>query len=341
MSALKRSSVLAALVVVAVPVLAAPVTINLGTLVPANTTWSKALSDMGERWRKETDGRVTLVIYGGGSQGDEISTLTKMRPVVGTLQAVFLMPAGLAEVDDAFNVLSLPFFMETPAEEAAVEKALTPVIEQRLQANGYHLLCWGSGGWVQLFSKRPLSTLAEVKAAKLYLSKGKGAEEWGAWYVRNGFHPVALTPAEIPGALKVANGQIDTAPYPPYLALSMQIYTNATNMLDVHIAPLSAALIVSNAAWNHISAEDRTRMTAAAEAFETRLRLDAPKQDDAAVAAMRTKGLKVVSLSPSAAGEFRDAASKLVATMRGSMVPHEIFDIALKARDGVRNAKGK
>lgn len=341
MSALKRSLLLAALVVAAVPVMAAPVAINLGTLVPANTNWYKALADMGDKWNKETEGRVTLVIHGGGSQGDEASTITKMRPNVETLQAVFLMPAGLGELDDAFNVLALPFFLETPEEEAAVEKALTPVIEQRLQAKGYHLLCWGSGGWVELFSKKELRTLADVKAAKLYTSKGKGSDEWVSWYVKNGFHPVALLPAEIPGALKVAAGQIDTAPYPPYLALSTQIFNNAKNMLDLHIAPLSAALIVSNLAWNKISPEDRARITADAQAFEARVRLEAPKQDDASVAAMKTKGLQVITLDAKAAAEFRAAGSQLVASMRGSMVPNDIFDVALQARDAVRKAKAR
>jgi TRAP-type C4-dicarboxylate transport system substrate-binding protein len=264
-----------------------------------------------------------------------------MRPGVETLQAVFLMPAGLAELDDAFNVMALPFFLESPAEEAAVEKALTPVVEQRLQAKGYHLLCWGSGGWVQLFSKKPLHTLAEVKQAKLYTSKGKGSEAWVKWYVDNGFHPVALLPADIPGALKVAVGPIDTAPYPPYLALSTQIFSNARYMLDVHIAPLSAAMIVSNVAWNKIAADDKGKLTAAAQALETRVRMEAPKQDDASVVAMKAKGLQVVTLDPKAAEEFRAAANQMVASMRGTMVPKEIFDIALRARDAVRSAKAK
>jgi TRAP-type C4-dicarboxylate transport system substrate-binding protein len=341
MSALKQTMVLAALALAGVPLLAAPLTINLGTLVPAGTTWHKAMLDMGNTWNNETQGRVTLVVHGSGSQGTEESTITKMRPGVETLQAVFLMPAGLADLDDAFNVLSLPFFLETPEEETAVEKKLAPVIEQRLQAKGYHLLCWGTGGWVQLFSKKPVRSLAEVKSTKLYTSKGKTSDAWVKWYVDNGFHPVALLPADIPGALKVATGPIDAAPYPPYLALSTQIFNNAKYMLDVHIAPLSAALIVSNIAWNKISPEDRVKVTAAAQALETRVRLEAPKQDDASVAAMKARGLQVITLDAKAAAEFHAAAGQMVNSMRGSMVPQEIFDIALQERDLVRKAKAR
>ena len=51
----------------------------------------------------------------------------------------------------------MPFFFESDEEEIAVEKKLTPIFEQRLQAKGFHLLSFGTGGWVQVFSKKPLA----------------------------------------------------------------------------------------------------------------------------------------------------------------------------------------
>ena len=48
---------------------------------------------------------------------------------------------------------------------------------------------------------------------------------------------------------------IDAAPIPPYPALLLQIFRDAKYMLDVHVAPLYGALVVTNEAWNKISAE--------------------------------------------------------------------------------------
>jgi TRAP-type C4-dicarboxylate transport system substrate-binding protein len=339
MSALKRVLFPVAMAIAAVPLLAAPVEIKLATLVPANTTWHKALLDMGNTWNKDTAGRVTLTVFPGGVQGDESTVIKKMRPGFDTLQASFLTVGGLSDLDEAFNVLAMPFFLETPEEEAAVETKLTPVMDQRLQAKGFHLLCWGTGGWVQLFSKKPLRTLADVKAAKLYTSKG--SEKWVQWYVANGFHPVALLPADIPAQLKLSTGLIDTAPNPPYLALNLQIFRDAKYMLDVHIAPLASALIISNAAWNKISAEDRAKVTAAAQALEARVRAEAPAQDAESIKQMSARGLQVITLDAKAAGEFRAAAGQLNATMRGTMVPADIYDMAVQERDAVRKSKGK
>jgi TRAP-type C4-dicarboxylate transport system substrate-binding protein len=339
MARLKRTLLLSGILLAAVPLFAAPAEIKLATLVPANTTWHKALLDMGNTWNKETAGRVTLTVFPGGVQGDESTVVKKMRPGFDTLQASFLTVGGLADLDEAFNVLAMPFFLETPEEEAAVEKRLTPIMDQRLQAKGFHLLCWGTGGWVQLFSKKPLRSLADVKATKLYTSKG--SEKWIQWYVSNGFHPVALLPADIPAQLKLSTGLIDTAPNPPYLALNLQIFRDAKYMLDVHIAPLASALIISNSAWNKIAPEDRAKVAAAAQALETRVRAEAPAQDAESIRQMGARGLQVITLDQKAAAEFRAAAGQLSATMRGSMVPTDIYDMAVQERDAVRKAKGK
>src|SRR6185436_587374 len=255
------------------------------------------------------------------------------------LGAGFLTAAGLAELDEAFNVFAMPFFFESDEEEMAVEKKLTPVLEQRLQAKGFHLVSWGTGGWVQVFSKKPLRSLADVKAAKLFTSKG--ADKWVQWYVQNGFHPVALLPADIPAQLKLSTGLIDTAPNPPYLALSLQIFRDAKYMLDLHIAPLTGAMIISNQAWNRISAEDKPKVSAAAEALEKRVRAEAPAQDAESVKQMVARGLQVTTLDAKAAAEFRTAATQLVSTMRGDMVPTDIFDMAVQERDRLRKSKGK
>ncbi len=318
--------------------LAAPVRINLATLAPASTTWHKALLDMGAVWKSSTEGRVSVTVFGGGNL-DEETIITKMRPGFETVQAAFLTAAGLASIDLSFNVFSIPFFLESGEEEQAVEAKLTPLIEQKLQAKGYHLLAWGTGGWVQVFSKNPLKTLAEVKKAKLYMSKG--SDEWLAWYVKNGFNIVALLPANIPEQLKLATGLIDAAPAPPYVASTLQIHKDAKYMLDLHIAPLPGALIIANSAWNKISPEDRVKVTAAAKVFEGRVRTEVPAQDAAAVTVMRGAGLQVTTLDAKAAAEFRAAANQLLSTLSESMVPKDVLAAATQERDTFRKAKGK
>lgn len=332
----------AAALALGVPVAAAqaPVQIRLATQAPTNSTWHKALLEMGAAWTKATGGRVTLQAYPDGRLGDEESAVRRMRADVGSnLQAAFLTAGGLASIDDAFNVFGMPFFVETDEEQLAVQKKLEPKLEEILQAKGFHLVAWGTGGWVQLFSKNPIRSLADVKAAKLYT--GKGEDRLVQWYTRNGFHPVPLLLADIATQLKLPTGLIDAAPNTPYLAMMTQIFEPAPYMLDLHIAPLVGGLIVSSKTWNSISADDRAKLTEAARAMETRIRSEIPALDANALGEMSKKKLQVIKLTPAATAEFRAAATDMVRTMRGSMVPNEIFDMALTERDAFRKSKGK
>src|SRR6185436_2331196 len=101
MSRLLRFQMLGVLALAVAP-LAAAADIRLATLVPTGTTWHKALLEMGNTWRKTTEGRVTLTVYPDGAQGDESTILRKMRPGLDTLGAGFFTAAGLAELDEAF-----------------------------------------------------------------------------------------------------------------------------------------------------------------------------------------------------------------------------------------------
>ncbi len=318
---------------------AAPIGIKLATQAPVNSSWHKALLDMGAEWDAKTAGRVKLTVYAGGSQGGEEATIRMMRPGVDQLQANLLMLPGLLTVDEAFNVFGVPFFFESDAEGQYVLEKLTPAFEKRLDGKGLKLLAWGSAGWVQLFSKKPLRTLADVKAAKLFTTQGD--EKMMAWYQTNGFHAVGLTAGDIPAQLKLSTGMIDAAPSPPYPALLLQIFRDAKYMLDVRVAPLYCALLITNEAWSRIDASDRSAVLAAAKALEHRMLGGAPKLDADSITTMQTRGLTVTALDPQATAAFRTEAEKLVTTMRGSMMPAEVFDAAVRERDAFRKTRKK
>jgi TRAP-type C4-dicarboxylate transport system substrate-binding protein len=336
----KRSVIaLAAACAATVALHAQTVTVKLATVAPANSSWDKALLDMGAVWAKTTSNRVTLRVYQGGTQGDERTVIRMMRPGVDQLQASLLMVSGLGEIDDAFNVFGLPFFFQSDAEANYVREKLTPLFEKRLDGKGFKLLAWGSGGWVQLFSKMPIKTLDEVKSAKLYTSQGD--DKMVQWYKSNGFNPVALSSNDIPAQLKLPTGMINATPMPPYPALVLQIFRDAKYMLDVRVAPLLGAVVMTNSAWGRISPDDRTAIQSAAKAFETRMISEAPAQDAASVKTMQSRGLTVTALDSKAAAEFRAAAERLTASARGTMVPEDVFTQAMAERDAFRKTKGK
>ena len=312
----------------------APVNIRLATLAPENSPWSRALRSMGAAWEKETDKRVQLTVY-AGTIPSESSAIARMA--VDGLQAATLMTAGLSEIDEAFNVFGIPFFFESDAELAYVQQKLTPMMRERLRAKRYHLVNWGNGGWIQLFSKQPIRTLDDVKQAKLFTTEGN--PKMVQWFTTNGFHAVPLAAGEIPKQLTLPNGAINAAPMPPVYAMTLQVFKNAPYMLDVRIAPLVSATVITDSAWNRISPDDRTKLLAAASQMEQQIAKEGPGLDAFSIGMMKAAGLQVVPFDAKAAAEFRSVSEKLAATQRGVLIPADIYDLAVRERDAFRKSK--
>ncbi|MBI4477119.1 MAG: TRAP transporter substrate-binding protein DctP [Acidobacteria bacterium] len=338
MKAVRSFAVVSLLVLSTAVVAAQGLNVKVATFAPANSTWHKALMEMGATWARATEGRVKVTIYPGGTQGSEAITVKLMRPGVDQLQAALLMLPGLSEIDDSLDVFGIPFFFETDEELWHVVEKLSPVLEQRLEAKGFHVLNWGHGGWVQLFSKRQIRTLADLKQAKLFTTEGN--DKMVQWYKSNGFQPVALSANDIPAQLKLRTGMIDAAPSPPYGALVLQFFRDAPYMLDIRVGPLLGATVITRNAWNKISEADRAKLLEAAAAMEKRLRVDVAQLDASSVAEMQKRGLQVTRVEGRDLAEFRSTAEKLAATMRGVMVPADIYDMALNERNAFRNARG-
>src|SRR5688500_1201781 len=120
---------LATLALVA-PVAAAQTTVKVATVAPVNSSYHKAMLDMGAEWEAKTSGRVKLTVYAGGTQGSEEATLRMMRPGVDQLQANLLMIPGLSGIDGGFSVFSVPFLFQSDAEGQHVLNRLSPLLEK-------------------------------------------------------------------------------------------------------------------------------------------------------------------------------------------------------------------
>ena len=278
-------------------------------------------------WSQATGGRVSMTVFAGGSQGDEPTVLRKIR--VDALQAAALTGVGLGTVDASFNVFDVPFFFESYDELNEVTAKLTPVIAKRIEAKGFILLNWGHGGWTQVFTKKPVRTLDELKKTKLWTSAGN--DRMVQWFKANGFEPRAMAMTDIMTGL--TTGMVEAVPTTPLAAMLFQWYRQTPNMIDIGLAPVIGATIISRKTWNAIPAADRPKLVAAAEAVQKRLQEDVPKQDAAAIAAMKKSGLNVTEAT---GPEWRQTLDALAKTMRGEMVPTDIFDLAVKTRDAYR-----
>jgi TRAP-type C4-dicarboxylate transport system substrate-binding protein len=300
---------------------AAPVRINLGTLAPKDTSYDRNLRAMGEQWRTAATGGVVLNVYPGGTQGGEADMVGLMQ--TGNLQAGLLSVEGLNYIEPAVAALQfMPMSFRSLDEVDYVGEKLRPMLEQRLFAKGYVVLFWTDSGWVRFFSKKPVLHPDDLRPLKIFNWAGDPHEPdlWRA----AGFKPVPMETSAMPLALK--NGGVEVVPLPPFFALAGQIDSDAKHMLELNWAPLVGAAVVRKETWEKIPAATRTALLAIAAETGKIVKAAGRAESDAAVAAMKKRGLTVQTVPPEVDAEWRAVVDKLTNQIRGKIVPVDIFD---------------
>jgi TRAP-type transport system periplasmic protein len=305
-------------------------TVKIATLAPNGTVWSRILDEQTDAWKRDTQGRVDVRLYPGGVAGDDPDLIRKMR--IGQLHGASLTVKGLTEIDNAFNIFTIPLFFQSPEEMHYVLEVMTPVLRQRLEEKGFILLNWGYAGWVNLYSKRPIEGQADLQAQKLFMWGGDDASIriWRA----HGLQPVAIPATEV--TMAIQTGMIEALATAPLVALTFQWFRQATYQLNEPLAPLIGATVLTRRGWNAIAERDRAAIRAASARAAERYVREVPDQDARAIAAMEERGLTVTRVAASHRAAWDAWAAGLADEYRGAVVPQDMYDRALRARNEFR-----
>ncbi|MEY8877376.1 MAG: TRAP transporter substrate-binding protein DctP [Leptothrix sp. (in: b-proteobacteria)] len=321
------------------PAAAAEKTLRIGTLVPKNSLYHRQLMEIGEAWRSAQDasgGHAKYLVYPDGSQGGEAEMARRMR--IGQLQGALLSVVGLQEIEPSISALqSLPLAFRSWEEIDYVRDKMRPAMEKKFLDKGFVVLAWGDAGWVRFFSKEPAFRPDDFKKMKFFA--------WGAETAQQdimkalGYTPVPLETTDILPAIQT--NMISVVPATPYFALASQVYTTASNMLDINWAPIVGALLVTKKAWDDMSPEAQAQLRTASDKAGVQMRAQARREVDEAVEAMKKRGLTVNKPNAEQAREWQELADRLYPRIRGTMVPAETFDEVFAHLKAYRAGKGK
>ena len=312
----------------------AQVTIKLGTLAPAGSTWHEILKELGQRWEQASGGQVKLKVYAGGTQGSEGDMVRKMG--IGQLQAASISNIGMHDILPEPQMLSLPMFFNDEADVECTFKKMRAKLEAAFEAKSYVVLQWSRVGAMSMFCDKPYRTPAEMSAAnaKVFAWEGdpKSVDAWRA----AGFRPVVLSSTDVVPSLQT--GMINCITNVPLYILTTRLFEKADHMVDLPWGYIYGATIIRRDAWDRIAPEVRTKLQAVAVELGLKVDVEVRKLNVDAVAAMKKQGLKVVSVE---ARPWREVMEKAWPVVRGGVVPAEFFDEVKGARDQCRAAGKK
>lgn len=329
--------VVAAALLLAVPLAAAPkkplkraakqkpkptLTIKIGTLLPTGSTFEKILRDMGNQWESASGGKLEVKIYADGARGGEAQMVRDMG--MRGLDAAMMSANGLSDVDKSVQALqSMPMMFRSYEEVDAVGRHLQPRLASALRDKKFVVLFWADVGWVHYFSTKQILHPADLKKAKIFTWAGDPATI--DIYKKGGYHPVALETSDIPSSL--LSGMIDTVLLPPIAANAFQITPKPVgHMLNLNYAPLVGALVIREEKWKKLDPEMQKTLAQIAVKAGRRMQAENHAAADAAVTAMKKRGLKVHEVTPEIEAEWIREVEKSYGEIRGSIVPAKLFD---------------
>jgi TRAP-type C4-dicarboxylate transport system substrate-binding protein len=310
--------------------------IRLATMVPSGTSYHHSLQEMGEKWKKASNGAVTLTIYADGVMGSEDDIVRRMR--VGQLQAAVLTVSGLADIDPSVAALQkMPLVYRSLEEAAYVRGKLAPDLNQRLAEKGFVVLFWTDGGWVRLFSKESGMVPNDFKKMKIFVTAGDVTQS--ELYQSAGFKPVLLEWSDVLTSLQT--GMVDALPTIPLHALSNQFYISTHHMLEVNWIPLVGALIMTKRSWDALPPAQQQEMMKAAVDCGQQFQANNRKENQEALESMQKRGLQVHPVTKEAEGEWRRFSESMYPEIRGRIVPADTFDRVLQLLHDYRATPGE
>jgi len=295
--------------------------LKMATIAPKNSIYHRALLEMGEAYRRASGPQARVIVYPDSIQGTEADTVRRMR--VGQLDASMLTVVGLTEIDPSVAALQyMPMMFRSWEELDAVREKLRPELEAKLAAKGFVVLIWGEGGWVQFFTKDPLTRPEEFKKGKIFAWSGDVVQ--ASVMKTLGYQPVPIPLADLLPAIET--GMVDIVPVAPLWALVGQFDRTTRYMLRANWVPIVGATVMRKQTFDSLKPEAREALLAASAKAANELRAHRSVQDEESIKAMEKRGLKVQTLTPELEQLWRAEAERAWPLVRGPMVPADTFD---------------
>jgi TRAP-type C4-dicarboxylate transport system substrate-binding protein len=135
-------------------------TIRIASLAPPGSSFVKVLKAWSRTLQKETEGRVELRVFSGGSEGSDRDLVKRIK--AGKLDAAGVATTGLSMVASELQVLTAPGLLTDDAQLDRAREQLDPKLQKLIEDGGFKLLAWGDGGKNRVFSSTEFTSPADL-----------------------------------------------------------------------------------------------------------------------------------------------------------------------------------
>ncbi len=301
--------------------------IRYATLAPSGSTFGKILKAWSRSLEKETEGRVELRYYSGGSQGDERDFIRKMR--AGQMDAAGITSTGLGIIVRPVLVLSTPGLIETYDELERVREKMTPHFGEMFRDAGFELLAWADAGKGRIMSTIPILRPSDLKKARPWVWKDDPI--FAEFLKVVGANGVRLGVPEVYAALQTK--MVDVVPTSAIGAVALQWYTKLKYMSKDSFGIVMGASIIKKEKFDQLSPEDQAVLKSTAIRAAAALDRVVRRDDAEAYEILMKRGIEALDTGPYRA-EWEEAGRETRENLIGRIFSRSLLEEAEAAAKG-------
>lgn len=303
--------------------------LKFALIVPRTPELAVEEKKYNKRLAELTDNQVQVRVYWGGAAGDDTDVLRKMR--AGQIDGA---PLGLDVMSQFVReclVLQTPGLFRNYKQVDLVRAELTPEFSEESYRNGFKAMVWGDIGRLRIFSKKPITKLADLRTVRPWLYPPSAMLK--EFYKQNNITGVPLGLAEVYGGLQT--GMIETYWATSVLAVALQWHRISKYVSAEGLGFINGAILLRRPAWEALPEAGKKGMTDIIEERTAEAQQKIREEDDSVYKRLLQRGHK--PLRPSDPGEWWAAGKKLRRSLVGRIYTQALVDraekIALKYAD--------
>ena len=308
-------------------------TIKIATLAPDGSSYIQKLNEMNAELKQKTGNQVRLRIYPGGVLGDETDMRRKMH--VGQIHGAVLTSAGLSGVYREMDVLQIPFLFESYDEVDYLLEKMDGFFKKGLADKGYIMLGWSEAGFIRLLSTRPISSLDDLRKAKVWI--WEEAPMAKAIFDEAGISAIPLSLPDVLVGLQT--GLVEVVYAPPSGAISLQWFTKTKYMTEVPLMYLIGGIVVRKNVFNRLSSDQQQVLTQLSAKYLAQLKQIIRQENEDAIEVMKKQGVKLIFPSAEQITDFKRIANKASNNQAGKSFSAKVKNDVINNLEEYRKSK--
>lgn len=293
-----------------------PIVLKVATSIPRSSEAALEAKRYNDDLAALTNNAVQIRTYWGGSAGDDVDVLRKMR--TGQMDGAPLSIELVSRFVRQALVLASPRMFTNYRQVDVARAELTPPMEAEAYENGFKIMVWADIGKLRLFSKKPVASLADFKKMRPWLYMQ--SETLKEFYKTIGATGIPLPLGEVYGALQT--DMIDVVWSSALLAAALNWHAGTRYVSERGIGFIQIAFVFRRGAWEQLPREVQDSMLKLSRDRAQEKQIEARKVDERTFQRLLQRGHRPVRTHDEA--EWSEAGRALRRRLTGRIYTQEL-----------------